>query len=171
MRITERLLEIVTEETKTNITIKSRKRRAVESRALYCNVIKQLEPKQTLESIGEILNIDHSTVIHALNKYADYEKYNPDLKEQRKTVLKHFSILEEPKETNKETEIYTNEIQRLNKENETLTNEIESLKSFLNIEVIKKLDTLIKDKKGTQHSKLIIERLESFYAMNNKLNF
>jgi hypothetical protein len=53
MEITQRLKEIIKQETNTDIDIRTRKRETVEMRSLYCNVLKQLKPNKTLQAIGD----------------------------------------------------------------------------------------------------------------------
>ena len=92
MEITQRLKDIIKQETNTDIDIRTRKREVIELRSLYCNVLKQLKPNKTLQAIGDTLELNHATVIHALKNYKMYEEYNPELKKFRTTVLSYFTI-------------------------------------------------------------------------------
>ena len=92
MEITDRLKEIIRQETNTNIDVRTRKRETIELRALYCNVLKELKPNKTLQAIGDTLELNHATVIHALKNYKMYEEYNPELKKFRTTILSYFTI-------------------------------------------------------------------------------
>ena len=55
MEITQRLKDIIKQETNTDIDIRTRKREVIELRSLYCNVLKQLKPNKTLQAIGDTL--------------------------------------------------------------------------------------------------------------------
>jgi hypothetical protein len=138
MEITKRLLEVITENTGIDVTLRTRKRETVEMRSLYCNVLKDLQPNKTLKSIGDSLNLDHTTILHSLSKYEMYERFSPDLKTIRKKVISNFKevVEEEIKETKR------------------------------TYAIIDKLKILLEDTAGTEKNFLIQVRLESFYEMN-----
>ena len=86
MEITERLKDIIKLETDTNINLRTRKREIVEIRSLYCSILKQLKPNKTYQSIGNSIELNHATIIHAVRMYDIYEKSNPELKRLRNKI-------------------------------------------------------------------------------------
>ena len=87
MEITKRLLEVINEHTGVDVNIKSRKREVIEMRLLYFNVLKELRPNISLSSIGESVNLNHATVIHSLNKYEMYERFNSNFKALKRKII------------------------------------------------------------------------------------
>lgn len=54
---------------------RDRKRDFVDARHIFCTVSKELYPKVSLQSIGQVINRDHATVIHAVKEvYSVREK-------------------------------------------------------------------------------------------------
>jgi hypothetical protein len=137
MEITKRLLEVITENTGIDVTLKTRKRETIEMRSLYCSVLKDLEPNKTLKAIGESLNLDHSTIVHSLSKYEMYERFSPDLKTMRKRIISNFKEVEE-----------------------------ESKEIKKNYKIIDQLNQLLIDTEGTETNYLLRIRLEALYEMN-----
>jgi hypothetical protein len=137
MEITKRLLEVITENTGIDVTVKTRKRETIEMRSLYCSVLKDLEPNKTLKAIGESLNLDHSTIVHSLSKYEMYERFSPDLKTMRKRIISNFKEVEE---------------------------ESKEIKNYYKI--IEHLQCLLTDTEGTETNYLLLIRLEALYEMN-----
>jgi hypothetical protein len=137
MEITKRLLEVITENTGIDVTVKTRKRETIEMRSLYCSVLKDLEPNKTLKAIGESLNLDHSTIVHSLSKYEMYERFSPDLKTMRKRIISNFKEVEE-----------------------------ESKEIKKNYKIIDQLNQLLIDTEGSETNYLLRIRLEALYEMN-----
>lgn len=166
MEITERLKDIIKLETDTNINQRTRKREVVEIRSLYCSILKQLKPKKTLQSIGESIDLNHATIIHAVRMYDIYEKSNPELKRLRNKILSNFIQVEQSENTDEENEIYN-----LRFENVSLTNELKELKEKPQYEnkTIDKLNKLMQQYEGLEQKHIITERLEAFYKMNNNI--
>ena len=90
MEITQRILEIIKQDSGIDVTLKTRHRDTIEMRSLYCHVVKEIHPKKTLKSIGDSLNLNHATVIHSLKQYELYEHYSPHLKVIKKRILSTF---------------------------------------------------------------------------------
>jgi len=71
MEITQRLKEIIKQETNTDIDIRTRKRETVELRSLYCNVLKELKPNKRnvnlLETAYYVNNLHPSLQMYSLN--------------------------------------------------------------------------------------------------------
>ena len=172
MEITERLKEIIKQETNTNIDIKTRNRQTVEMRSLYCNVLKELKPNKTLQAIGDTLELNHATVIHALKNYKMYEEYNPELKKFRTTILSYFTIdnEEELKELS-EIDKVKQQMYKLTFENDKLKRELKEQieRPRHEYKIIDDLNNLMNNTKGTMQFDLIQDRLEAFYKMNNNI--
>ncbi|CAB4148865.1 Chromosomal replication initiator, DnaA C-terminal [uncultured Caudovirales phage] len=172
MEITERLKEIIKQETNTNIDIKTRNRQTVEMRSLYCNVLKELKPNKTLQAIGDTLELNHATVIHALKNYKMYEEYNPELKKFRTTILSYFTIdnEEELKELS-EIDKVKQQMYKLTFENDKLKRELKEQieRPRHEYKIIDDLNNLMNNTKGTIQFDLIQDRLEAFYKMNNNI--
>lgn len=172
MEISQRLKEIIKQETNTNIDIRTRNRQTVEMRSLYCNVLKELKPNKTLQSIGDTLELNHATVIHALKNYKMYEEYNPDLKKFRTTILSYFTIDNESelKELS-EIEKVKQQLYKLTFENDKLKRELKEQieRPRFEYKIIDDLNNLMNNTKGTMQFDLIQDRLEAFYKMNNNI--
>ena len=171
MEITQRLKEIIKQETNTNIDIRTRKRETIEMRSLYCNVLKELKPNKTLQSIGDTLELNHATVIHALKNYKMYEEYNPELKRFKQTILSYFTMDEtELKELN-EIDKLKNSLLKLHWENDKLKRELKEQIETPRYEykIIDELNNLMNNTKGTTQHTLIQDRLEAFYTMNKNI--
>jgi hypothetical protein len=172
MEITQRLKEIIKQETNTDIDIRTRKREVIELRSLYCNVLKQLKPNKTLQAIGDTLELNHATVIHALKNYKMYEEYNPELKKFRTTILSYFTIgnEEELKELT-EIEKVKQQLYKLTFENDKLKKELQEQinRPRYEYQIIDNLNNLLSNTKGTIQHTLINDRLEAFYKMNNNI--
>lgn len=172
MEITQRLKEIIQQETNTNIDIRTRKREVIEMRSLYCNVLKELKPNKTLQAIGDTLELNHATVIHALKNYKMYEEYNPELKKFKNTILSYFTIDNEAelKELS-EIEKVKQQLYKLTFENDQLKKELKEQidRPRFEYKIIDDLNNLMNNTKGTIQFDLIQDRLEAFYKMNNNI--
>jgi hypothetical protein len=172
MEITQRLKDIIKQETNTDIDIRTRKREVIELRSLYCNVLKQLKPNKTLQAIGDTLELNHATVIHALKNYKMYEEYNPELKKFRTTILSYFTIdnEQELKELS-EIEKVKQQLYKLTFENDKLKKQLQEQinRPRYEYQIIDNLNNLLSNTKGTIQHTLINDRLEAFYKMNNNI--
>lgn len=171
MEITQRLKEIIQQETNTNIDIRTRNRQTVEMRSLYCNVLKQLKPNKTLQAIGNTLELNHATVIHALKNYKMYEEYNPELKKFKQTILSYFTMDETELKELTDIEKAKHEIHKLTLENYNLKKELKEQIETPRYEykIIDELNNLMINTKGTTQHTLIQDRLEAFYTMNKNI--
>ena len=172
MEITQRLKDIILQETNTNVDIRTRKREVIELRSLYCNVLKQLKPNKTLQAIGDTLELNHATVIHALKNYKMYEEYNPELKKFRTTILSYFTIDNEAelKELS-EIEKVKQQLYKLTFENDKLKRELQEQidRPRFEYKIIDDLNNLMNNTKGTIQFDLIQQRLQAFYIMNKNI--
>ena len=173
MEITERLKEIILTETNTNIDIRTRKRETIELRSLYCNVLKQLKPNKTLQAIGDTLELNHATVIHALKNYKMYEEYNPELKKFKTTILSYFTMDDSELKELLEIEKLKNKLMQLTLQNDSLRIQLHKLNEIkapiYEYKIIDELNTLMTNTKDTIQHTLIKDRLEAFYTMNKNI--
>ena len=171
MEITQRLKEIIKQETNTNIDIRTRKRETIEMRSLYCNVLKQLKPNKTLQSIGDTLELNHATVIHALKNYKMYEEYNPELKKFKQTILSYFTMDETELKELTDIEKAKHEIHKLTLENYNLKRELKEQIETPRYEykIIDELNTLMTNTKETLQHDIIQQKLQAFYIMNKNI--
>jgi len=171
MEITERLKEIILQETGEDINIKTRKKNTVEIRSLYCTILKQLKPNKTLQSIGETIDLNHATIIHALRMYEVYSKDNKDLKAIKDTILSHFIEVDKQIEELTETEALQQQINTLRFNNNELKNELKKQQQTkkYNYEIIENLNNLLEETNGTMQYEIINDRLQAFYRMNKNI--
>jgi hypothetical protein len=171
MEITQRLKEIIKQETNTDIDIRTRNRNTVELRSLYCNVLKELKPKKTLQAIGDTLDLNHATVIHALKNYKMYEEYNPELKKFKQTVLSYFTLDDTEIKELTELEQLNHKLLELKIQNDKLKKELQEQieKPRHEYKIIDQLNNLMQNTKGTTQHDMIQDRLEAFYLMNKNI--
>jgi hypothetical protein len=163
MEITERLKEVIKAETNIDVSQNCRLREVVEARAMYCYVLKYLQPSSTLQFIGNTVNRNHASIIHSLKTYPIIEQQNKELKNIRLKVLSYF-----------ESDEVVTEADALRKQINDLHSKIVSLKEELNKPqysntTINKLNELMNKYDGTENKDIITEKLEAFYNMNNNL--
>ncbi len=164
MEVTDKLKNIIRKETKLDVDTKNRKREIVEARALYLNILKELEPNRTLQNLADTLELNHATVIHALKSYKYYEKFNPTLRTYKNNILKHFNIEEIKEEDDLDKKLLKYELNKLKEENHILT-----IKTNSDYQIIKDLNELLINTEGTEQHELITLRLEAFYSMNKNI--
>jgi len=173
MDITERLKEIIKQETNTDIEIRTRKRETIEMRSLYCTVLKQLKPKKTLQAIGDTIDLNHATVINSLNNYKVYEQYNPELKKFKTTILSYFTMDDSELKELLEIEKLKHKVMELKIENDSLRIQLHKLNEIktqiYEYKIIDELNTLMTNTKDTIQHTLIKDRLEAFYRMNKNI--
>ena len=171
MEITQRLKEIIKQETNTNIDIRTRKRNTIEIRSLYCTVLKELKPKKTLQAIGDTIDLNHATVIHALKNYKIYEQYNPELKKFKKTILSYFTMNESELKELSEIDKLKNSLLELHWLNDKLKMQLKQQieKPKYEFTIIDELNNLLINTKETIQHTLIKDRLEAFYKMNKNI--
>jgi hypothetical protein len=138
-QITKELKKVIQEITGVDINEVSRKREIIEARAVYYKILKQIDKKKSLKSIGASVGKDHATVLHSLNNYDMFEKFNPTLKLFRKQILQrlNYASPEQILDMSKDELINSLQIDVMK-----LTDEIENLQ-----------ETIKQTKKQLQHSK------------------
>lgn len=178
---TKKIIDIVQEITGKDIITESRIREVVEARALYYKAAKTVYPNITLEKIGEPLNKKHCSVRHLLIQYDMFEQYNPLLKKQLNQILyaldykPEVSILDEKKdELIEKLNLKVYILEKENKEQlEKLTTQkevIEELKiNKYQYSIITKIADLLKETVGSEQHNVLLEKLNAFYNINNKL--
>lgn len=172
MEITERLKEIILQETNTDINIRTRKKNTIEIRSLYCTILKELKPNRTLQSIGDTLELNHASIIHALKMYEVYSKDNPDLKKIKEIIMSHFIKVDETQiEELNEVEQLQQRVYQLTFDKDKLEIDLRKQKQIkrYDYEIIENLNNLLQKTKGTMQYEIITDRLNAFYKMNNNI--
>jgi hypothetical protein len=172
-QITLQLKKAIQEITGVDINEVTRKRETIEARAIYYKVLKQIDKKKSLKSIGASVGKDHATVLHSLKNYDMFEQFNPTLKLFRKQILQRLNyatpdILDMTKD-----EL----IQSLQIDVMKLTDEIVNLQETItnlqkprnNYNIVNNIQQLLLDTEGTEQWQIIIERLQALYKMNRNI--
>jgi hypothetical protein len=172
-QITLELKKAIQEITGVDINEVTRKRETIEARAIYYKVLKQIDKKKSLKSIGASVGKDHATVLHSLKNYDMFEQFNPTLKLFRKQILQRLNyatpdILDMTKD-----EL----IQSLQIDVMKLSNEIENLQETItnlqkprnNYNIVNNIQQLLLETEGKEHQEIIIERLQALYKMNRNI--
>jgi hypothetical protein len=173
-QITLELKKAIQEITGVDINEVTRKRETIEARAIYYKVLKQIDKKKSLKSIGASVGKDHATVLHSLKNYDMFEQFNPTLKLFRKQILQRLNY--------KPIEYFGNisneqEIERLNVYIFNMEQEIESLKETItnlqkprnNYNIVNNIQELLLETEGKEQQEIIIERLQAVYRMNKNI--
>jgi len=175
MEITERLKEIILKETDIDVSKNSRKHNIIEARALYFYLIKHFKPKMTLQEIAESVNKNHATVIHSLNNYTMYEKFNRDLRSLRNIIVNQMDEenilntenINELRLEIKKKNLKVSELEIQLEESNLRINKLE--KAAYEYKIINNLNNLLNKTKDTEHHNVMILRLEAIYDMNMKV--
>jgi len=175
MEITERLKEIILKETDIDVSKNSRKHNIIEARALYFYLVKHFKPKMTLQEIAESVNKNHATVIHSLNNYEMYEKFNRDLRSLRNIIVNQMD--EENVLNTEDNELLKLELKKNKLRISELEIELEESNLRINklekagyeYKIINNLNNLLNQTKDTEHHNVMILRLEAIYDMNIKV--
>jgi DNA-directed RNA polymerase subunit L len=175
MEITERLKEIILKETDIDVSKNSRKHNIIEARALYFYLVKHFKPKMTLQEIAESVNKNHATVIHSLNNYTMYEKFNRDLRSLRNIIVNEIdeeNVLntednEELRLELKKKNLKVSELEIQLEESNLRINKLE--KAAYEYKIIEQLNNLLNQTKDTEHHNVMILRLQAIYDMNMKV--
>ena len=173
-QITKELKKVIQEITGVDINEVSRKREIIEARAVYYKILKQIDKKKSLKSIGASVGKDHATVLHSLKNYDMFEQFNPTLKIFRKEILQrlNYKPIEYFGDISNEKEI-----EKLNVYIFNMEQEIESLKETItklekprnNYNIINNIQQLLIETEGTEQWQIITERLQALYRMNKNI--
>jgi hypothetical protein len=172
-QITLQLKKAIQEITGVDINQVSRKREIIEARAIYYKILKQIDKKKSLQSIGASVGKDHATVLHSLKNYEMFEKFNPTLKLFRKQILQRLNYAS-PEIVDLSKDEY---IQSLQLDVMKLTDEIVNLQETItnlqkprnNYKIVNNIETLLLETEGKEHQEIIIERLQAVYRMNKNI--
>lgn len=173
-QITSQLKKVIKEITGVDINEVSRKREIIEARAVYYKILKQIDKKKSLKSIGASVGKDHATVLHSLNNYDMFEQFNPTLKLFRKQILQRLNyasgeqILDMSK--NELIDSLQLDIMKLTDEIENLQQTITNLQKPRNkYKIVNNIETLLLETEGKEQQEIIIERLQAVYRMNKNI--
>jgi hypothetical protein len=173
-QITKELKKVIQEITGVDINEVSRKREIIEARAVYYKILKQIDKKKSLKSIGASVGKDHATVLHSLNNYDMFEQFNPTLKLFRKQILQRLNYASPEQISDMSKEELINSLQidvmKLNDEIENLQETITNLqKPRNNYNIVNNIETLLLETEGKEQQEIIIERLQALYKMNRNI--
>jgi hypothetical protein len=173
-QITLQLKKAIQEITGVDINEVTRKRETIEARAIYYKVLKQIDKKKSLKSIGASVGKDHATVLHSLRNYDMFEQFNPTLKLFRKQIMQRLNyaspehILDMTKD-----ELIQNlqiDVMKLSGEIENLQETITNLqKPRNNYNIVNNIQQLLIETEGTEQWQIIVERLQALYKMNKNI--
>jgi hypothetical protein len=172
-QITLQLKKAIQEITGVDINEVTRKRETIEARAIYYKVLKQIDKKKSLKSIGASVGKDHATVLHSLKNYDMFEQFNPTLKLFRKQIMQRLNYA-----TPDILDITKDElIQSLQIDVMKLSGEIENLQETItnlqkprnNYKIVNNIEALLLETEGKEQQELIIERLQAVYRMNRNI--
>jgi hypothetical protein len=172
-QITLQLKKAIQEITGVDINEVTRKRETIEARAIYYKVLKQIDKKKSLKSIGASVGKDHATVLHSLKNYDMFEQFNPTLKLFRKQILQRLNyatpdILDMTKdELIQSLQI---DVMKLNDEIINLQETITNLqKPRNNYNIVNNIQQLLIETEGKEQQEIILERLQALYRMNRNI--
>jgi hypothetical protein len=170
-QITKELKKVIQEITGVDINEVSRKREIIEARAVYYKILKQIDKKKSLKSIGASVGKDHATVLHSLNNYDMFEQFNPTLKIFRKQILQRLNYASPEQILDMSKDELINSLQidimKLNDEIENLQETINKPRNNYNI--VNNIQQLLIETEGTEQWQIIIERLQALYKMNRNI--
>lgn len=173
-QITSQLKKVIKEITGVDINEVSRKREIIEARAVYYKILKQIDKKKSLKSIGASVGKNHATVLHSLKNYDMFEQFNPTLKLFRKQILKrlNYATPEQISDLSKD-DIINNlrlDVMHLTDEIENLQETINKLQSTRNnYNIVSNIEQLLLETEGTEKQEIIIARLNAVYQMNKNI--
>jgi hypothetical protein len=173
-QITKELKKVIQEITGVDINEVSRKREIIEARAVYYKILKQIDKKKSLKSIGASVGKDHATVLHSLNNYDMFEKFNPTLKLFRKQILQRLNYASPEQILDMSKDEYIQSLQidimKLNDEIANLQETITNLQKPRNkYKIVNNIETLLLETEGKEQQEIIIERLQAVYKMNRNI--
>jgi hypothetical protein len=173
-QITKELKKVIQEITGVDINEVSRKREIIEARAVYYKILKQIDKKKSLKSIGASVGKDHATVLHSLNNYDMFEQFNPTLKLFRKQILQRLNYASPEQILDMSKDELINSLQidvmKLTDEIANLQETITNLQKPRNkYKIVNNIETLLLETEGKEQQEIIIERLQAVYRMNRNI--
>ena len=170
-QITLQLKKVIQEITGVDINEVSRKREIIEARAVYYKILKQIDKKKSLKSIGASVGKDHATVLHSLKNYDMFEQFNPTLKLFKKQILQRLNYIkpEDILDVSKDELIQSLQIDIM-KLNDEIANLQETInKPRNNYNIVNNIQQLLIETEGKEQQEIIIERLQALYRMNKNI--
>jgi len=131
----------------------TRKRTIVEGRSLFFTAMRKIQPSITLTELAEYFNLNHASVIYSLRQYKMYEADNPKLESIKDYIYETYNVQQESP-------------RQLREKIKELEKQIKARKEY---NIIKKLDELLIECKGTKKENWLIDRLNNFYDINSKV--
>jgi hypothetical protein len=86
----EQLIEIINSESGIDIRDNIRNTEYVELRSLYFVLAKEIYPAITIIKLAKSVNLTHASVIHSLNNFTIYSKYNKNLLLVKKKIITNY---------------------------------------------------------------------------------
>jgi hypothetical protein len=170
-QITLQLKKVIQEITGVDINEVSRKREIIEARAVYYKILKQIDKKKSLKSIGASVGKDHATVLHSLKNYDMFEQFNPTLKLFRKEILQRLNYASPEQILDMSKDEYIQSLQiDIMKLNDEIANLQETInKPRNNYNIVNNIQQLLIETEGKEQQEIIIERLQAVYRMNKNI--
>ena len=170
-QITKELKKVIQEITGVDINEVSRKREIIEARAVYYKILKQIDKKKSLKSIGASVGKDHATVLHSLKNYDMFEQFNPTLKLFKKQILQRLNYASPEQILDMSKDEYIQSLQiDIMKLNDEIANLQETInKPINNYNVVNNIQQLLIETEGKEQQEIIIERLQALYKMNKNI--
>jgi hypothetical protein len=172
-QITLELKKAIQEITGVDINEVTRKRETIEARAIYYKILKQIDKKKSLKSIGASVGKDHATVLHSLKNYDMFEQFNPTLKLFRKQILQRLNYASSDILDITKDELIQSlqiDVMKLNDEIANLQETITNLqKPRNNYNIVNNIQQLLIETEGTEQWQIIVERLQALYKMNRNI--
>ena len=138
-------------------------------------ILKQIDKKKSLKSIGASVGKDHATVLHSLNNYDMFEQFNPTLKLFRKQILQrlNYASTEQILDMSKDEFIESLQIDIMK-----LTDEIANLQETItnlqkprnNYKIVNNIETLLLETEGKEQQEIIIALSGCFDVIVNDGN-
>ena len=91
-QITLQLKKAIQEITGVDINEVTRKRETIEARAIYYKVLKQIDKKKSLKSIGASVGKDHATVLHACRTVVNLSETDKQFRHYLEELEKKLTI-------------------------------------------------------------------------------
>jgi hypothetical protein len=88
----EIIKDLVINESGIDIGERTRRREVIEMRGLFFHITKLVKPLSTFNSMGKSVGVDHATVIHSLNMFETYTKYNKELNRLKEIIINRYRL-------------------------------------------------------------------------------
>ena len=88
----ENIKNLLINESGIDIAERTRNRNVVELRSLFFKIVKEVRPISSYSAIGRSVGVKHATVLHSLQMFDVYSKYNKGLNEIKDNVISRFKL-------------------------------------------------------------------------------